>query len=158
MATGDFVIDVDDAIFDLRIFRGRIKLQKSVGAVLVVAYEKLGALGVFHEAVSVDVGETGAHDLVEAVAVGPRDPSKIGAVSIGGHEEDAVDFMFGKEGEDCFPFFRVTIPRVLAAGLTPGLQGTEEARTLKVPVDDFKVSKSHFFWIFPNMEPPFKSR
>ena len=133
MATGDFVIDVDDAIFDLRIFRGRIKLQKSVGAVLVVAYEKLGALGVFHEAVSVDVGETGAHDLVEAVAVGPRDPSKIGAVSIGGHEEDAVDFMFGKEGEDCFPFFRVTIPRVLAARLDTGAPGDRGGEDFESP-------------------------
>ena len=70
-----------------------------------------------HRLVDVLVCQAAAVEFVQRVVVGPVDFPEVGAVAVGAHQHDALDFVFGEEREYFVPLFFETAPRVPAVAL-----------------------------------------
>ena len=113
------IIDIDDTKFHLRVFLCGVEIHHAERAFFVESHDPLGPLGIFHKPVGMDVGEFGAHYLVEVVPFGSFDFTEVGSVAVGSHEDDTIYLLVFDKGEDFLSFIGESIPGVFASWFYP---------------------------------------
>ena len=105
-------VDGVDAVGGGRVGGGRVEVHRAERLLGVVRENRR-----LHGLVNVLVCQSAAVEFVERVVAGPLDFPEVGAVAVGAHQHDALDFVFGEERENLFSLVLEAVPRVPAVAL-----------------------------------------